>query len=174
MSTVVQPIVTDAQPTHLQPRTAAKPKKSNKAPAVKAAVLVSRANGTDKRKIARELGIARQTVESIISEANLDQQLASGRITCATLIPEAVSAIGVSLKKGDGELGRKFLNDMGVIGRDSQGKPPLEAVHLSQAINIMFKAKEVEISGTLHQNSAQPSTNPPQKNTEVIDTTIVK
>jgi hypothetical protein len=66
-----------------------KPHRSTKAPGLKAAVCIRRANGLPKRQIARELKIARNTVNSIIKEANLDQLMESGLAQGAQLIPES-------------------------------------------------------------------------------------
>ena len=111
MSSVVQQPSQDSVSSALQPLPAKKPRRSNKAPAVKAAVLISRANGTDKRKIARELGIARQTVEAIIEEANLDQSLESGRIQSATLIPEALRVARFKLSQNSENMAIKVLEN---------------------------------------------------------------
>ena len=127
------------------------PKRSNKAPAVKAAIIAKRANGEAKRKIARDLGISSPTVDVIIKEANIDQQIASGKLLCAPLIPKAVTAIETQLGKGDGELGRKFLNDMGVIGANA--KPAGE-----QQINA-FSNCQVLIQQALG-NKAVPANTP--------------
>jgi hypothetical protein len=140
-----------------------KPRRSNKAPAVKAAVLISRANGKAKREISRDLGISRPTVDVIIKEADLDRTLASGKLSCATLIPKAIDAIEKTLVKGDGELGRKFLNDMGVIGENAKNSPGPEQIHLSQAINIMFKQQSPQTQADTTQPVIEVNTAPADK-----------
>jgi len=139
VSTATQTLAPDASPSDSQPVTAIKTSKSRKAPAIKTAVILSRANGKPWAHIAKDLKIAVNTAKAIAEESDIDRQMEVGRFTCATLIPEAITAIGTQLKKGDGELGRKFLNDMGVIGENAKNSPGPEQIHLSQAINIMFK-----------------------------------
>ena len=107
------------------------------------AIIARRASGQRISQIAKDLKCSRQTVYNVLAKSNVDEDLASFRPRAIELIPKAFTAIEKTLVKGDGELGRKFLNDMGVIGANSQGKAPIEAVHLSQAINIMFKAKDL-------------------------------
>jgi hypothetical protein len=70
-----------------------KPKRSIKSPATKAAVVAKRCQGDSKRKIARDLKLPRVTVGSILDEANLDQQLTSGQLQSAGLIPRAIGVI---------------------------------------------------------------------------------
>lgn len=149
----------------LQAIPAVKPRRSNKAPAVKAAVLVQRANGTAKRKIARDLGLSRPTVDVIIKEADLDQQLSSGAILSAGLIPKAVEAVEKTLVRGDGALGLNFL-------KWQLGENPNSRNGEQKALNAVFSNCQVLIQqAQLHKNAAAPSTNALSENTQVTDNT---
>lgn len=128
MSTAVQ------QPLASIP--APKLRRSNKAPALKAAVLIQRANGTPKMQIARELEIARGTVDAIIEEANLDVQLESGILQSVTLIPEAIRVAKHRLSQNSENMAIKVLeNTIWPLNQKSgKGNDP----HLTLAIqNLM-------------------------------------
>jgi hypothetical protein len=88
-----------------------KQRKSNKSPAVKAAVLVQRANGAQKSQIAKQLDIARGTVDAIIEEANLDVQLQSGVLQSVTLIPEAIRVAKHRLSQNSENMAIKVLEN---------------------------------------------------------------
>jgi predicted transcriptional regulator len=124
------------------PEEALKLRKSNKSPAVKAAVLIHRANGKAKREIARDLGISRPTVDVIISEANLDQQLESGRVQCSTLIPESIRVVKHRLAQNSENAAFKLLEGIGVLGREAKQNGKQPQIELTQAVNIMFKQQE--------------------------------
>lgn len=160
----------DSDSSQLQPVTAilgpVKAPRSNKAPSVKAAVLVQRASGVPKRKIARDLGVSRPTVDVIIAEANLDQQLESGQLLSSTLIPKAVQAVEKTLDKGDGVLGLNFL-------KWQLGENPNSKNGQQQALNAVFSGCQVLIqqatASTLHKDAAEPSTNNDQPIAQVAD-----
>jgi hypothetical protein len=76
-----------------------------------------------KTKIAADLHMAHNTVTTILEEADLDEQILAGRASCVSLIPEAVTAVQHGLRKGDGNLGVRFLEGVGVIGDDRQRRP---------------------------------------------------
>jgi hypothetical protein len=100
-----------------------KKRKSNKSPSEKAAVIARRVQGETKTKIAADLHMAHNTVTTILEEADLDEQILAGRASCVSLIPEAVTAVQYGLRKGDGNLGVRFLEGVGVIGDDRQRRP---------------------------------------------------
>jgi hypothetical protein len=109
---------------------------STKAPAYVGRVLAKRALGENYSQIARETHSSRNTVKQIIAESDFDQQFAEGRRSCMGLIPKAVAAMDTQLSKGDGTLGRQFLNDVGVIGeRFVQSKPHDVAVAMQNIHN---------------------------------------
>jgi len=122
-----------------------------------------RGMGTSKAKIAKELGIAVNTVTNVLELNDFDRQLTDGKALCAPLIPKAVSALDKQLSKGDGELGRKFLNDMGVIGeRALGGKQPVQ-IELSQAIGIMFKQTQPVSGEPAIEVTTSPAVQPVDK-----------
>lgn len=100
-------------------------RKSRKAPSVKAAVITRRVNGESKLEIAKDLGITRNTVTTILEESNVEQYLNEHRANAIELIPLAHNAVKTKLIKGDGNLGRQILVDMAVIGPEAQSTKPV-------------------------------------------------
>lgn len=144
---------------------APKQRRSNKPPVTKAAVLLGRANGTPKAQIAKNLGIARMTVDTIIEEADLDRQLGAAQILSATLLPKAVEAVEKTLVRGDGALGLNFL-------KWQLGENPNSKNGEQKALNAVFSNCQVLIQqAQLHKNAAAPSTNPLPESTQVTDNT---
>lgn len=152
--------VTEQNSLPAQPIPAPKQRRSNKPPALKAAVLIQRANGTTKTQIAKDLEISRGTVDVIIEEANLDEQLSTAQVLSATLLPKAVEAVEKTLVKGDGVLGLNFL-------KWQLGENPNSKNGEQKALNAVFSGCQVLIqqaisttkAGDLHKNAAEPSTN---------------
>lgn len=139
VSTAPQQPSQDASPAQLEPTVAIKTPHSRKNPAVKTRVITQYAQGKDKTSIAKELGITRNTVRAILKESDVDLHLSTGTHLCVALIPKSVQAIEKSLDKGDGSLGIRLLEGLGVLGEGrSTGKQPVQ-IELSQAIGIMFK-----------------------------------
>lgn len=89
----------NASPSDLQPRRAYKPARSRKAPSVKAAVISARVQGISKLQIARDLGMSKNTVNTIIEEANLDQIMEDGRLQTFTRLPAALKTLDARLEK---------------------------------------------------------------------------
>jgi hypothetical protein len=132
-----------------------KPRKSNKAPAVKAAVLVKRANGVQKAQIARDLSISRPTVDAILDEADLDRQIECGTLQCAGLIPESIRVVEHRLGQNSETAAFRLLEGIGVLGPNAKQKTTqLAGLQLNVAIqNLMGQP------GTLPNSGATPSTN---------------
>ena len=144
--------------TATQPLERVRPEWPKSAKHVHDAIIARRANGQRITQIAKDLQISRTTVYKVLAESKVDEDMKSFRPRAIELIPKAFCAIEKTLDKGDGELGRKFLNDMGVIGEGVQGVGRPEALHLSQAINIMFKAKDLTQQPAIEVgSSATPS-----------------
>src|SRR5271166_1358867 len=71
----------------LQAPTAIKQRRSTKPPVVQAAIIARNALGDSKTDIARDLGISRQTVHSILNSSELEQTITAGRSRAVSLIP---------------------------------------------------------------------------------------
>lgn len=75
--------------------------RSRKAPAVQTAVIVRRTQGQHISRIARDLGMGRNTVKRIIKQTDLDQALLSGREHVARIVPLALDGIEAHVRKGN-------------------------------------------------------------------------
>jgi hypothetical protein len=115
-------------------------RKSHKSPSIKAAVVARRVQGESKSKIARDLRISRNTVTGILEGSDIEQFLEAGRDQCARLNPKAVRAVEKTLDKGDGALGLRFLEGVGVLGPESSRRPAgmFPDVALMQSINVLL------------------------------------
>ena len=65
-----------------------KKRKTNKAPAVQAAVAAKRASGQSKSQISRDLGISRNTVDVILSEAELSNFVERSKAVIFSALPK--------------------------------------------------------------------------------------
>lgn len=92
-------------------KTKYRPAHSIKAPAVKTAVISRRTQGQTKAQIARELGIATNTVNGIIEESGLDKILSDQGLESAKLIPEALRVAHVRLAKDSESMAIKVLEN---------------------------------------------------------------
>ncbi len=126
----------------------AKPSKSIKAPAVKAAVLVSRANGKAKREIARELGIGRPTVDKIIKEANLDQIMESGELGAFGMIHKSLDVLDQRLTKGSESAATYLLSNTLFSDRYSKKAAPPADVVVNLAIQNLIQPSTTTNSDT--------------------------
>jgi hypothetical protein len=132
-----------------------KPRRSIKAPLLKATVIAKRSTGSSKSQIAKDLSISRNTVTSILDEGDFEQQIASGRISCISLIGKGAQAIEKSFDKGDGSLALRMFEGLGILGDGAHGRAP-ESLHLTQAVNIMFKAKDLLGKPTIEISATEP------------------
>jgi len=93
---------------------------SNKPPAVKAAVIARRTAGHGITQIAKDLRVSRPTVYKILAESQIDDQLSNWNERAKCVVPLAFDAVEHQLKdKQDGNLGIRYLEDMGVIGANA-------------------------------------------------------
>ena len=154
---------TDTLPAQPQAIPAIKPRKWRVSPAIRTAVVLGRAEGKPISHIAKQLGIANNTTREIIKDSNIDQQLALGHVGCAMLIPKATQAIEKSLDRGDGSLGIRLLEGLGVLGENARKGPQPEQFHLSQAINIMFKQQSPQTQADTTQPVIEVNAAPADK-----------
>lgn len=123
----------------------AKGKTSNKPPAVKAAVIAKRTHGETKTQIANDLHIARQSVDTILAEANIDEQMTSGLILASGLIPESIRVVKHRLAQNSESAAFGILNPL-VLNRVSErpGAKMQGDIHLQQALSIIVKPGETQ------------------------------
>jgi Homeodomain-like domain len=98
-------------------------------PATQANVIALYAQGTSKRKIARELSIDKNTVDSIIRAYGQDQASSVNRVK--QLVPIAYDALEKGLKSGDAKLGLDFLK---VTDLSEQAHGPTYTIHADQVL----------------------------------------
>lgn len=110
---------------------------SSQPPVVKAAVITRRVQGDSIRQIAKDLEISRQSATNILNEANVDQQVEQYKGRAWELVPKAFDSIETQLDKGNGELGRKYLVDMKVIGEHAPNKSSGNGELLTAITNLM-------------------------------------
>jgi protein-arginine kinase activator protein McsA len=102
--------------------------KSKIAPAKKIAIIARRAAGETKASISRELHVAHNTVTKVLNEADFDRMVEQGRWNSGGLIPVALEGLEISMRKGDGQVCNRFLENVGVLAekpRKSPGDPTL-------------------------------------------------
>jgi hypothetical protein len=141
-----------------QPKQVKRPR-SIMAPSVKAAVLVSRANGISKRKIARDLHVSRPTIDVILKESNLDQQIESGRLGCANLIPKSIDVVNFRLEKNDLNAALAILNPL--VLRNEQGatgKRMAGDLTLNQTLQVLLRSDQPANEQTITIQSTEEKT----------------
>jgi hypothetical protein len=78
-----------------------------KPPVVQGNVIALYAQGQSKRRIAKDLGIARATVDSILQRYSQNEPISASRVQ--QLIPLAYDAVETGLRRGDARIGMDFL-----------------------------------------------------------------
>ena len=139
-----------------------KTRKSIKAPIVKGQVLLRRAQGQPKSRIAKDLGMAHNTVTSILREADFDGQIARGQALCSTLVTKAVDVVDQRLTKGSENAAFKLLEGIGVLGRESKPTRPPDTGLTLAIQNLMGN---VSVTTT---NSALPAEQPKSTTLDVV------
>jgi len=151
---------TDSLEAPPQPRTAYKPKRTRKAPAIQSAILAKRASGHSKAKIAKELDIAINTVTNVIELNDFDRTLQTEQGKSLGLIPRAIQVAHDRLTKGSENMAIKVLENTiwPLNAKTSKQQDP----HLTLAIqNLMGNV-------TVGQSGAQPAANQPQTTTNGV------
>jgi hypothetical protein len=135
-----------------------KPRKTLKPPALQAKVLTKRHMGDSKRQIAKDLGIAFNTVTSIVELNNFDSTLQSEQAESLNLIPLARNAVLERLKKNDGNIGLRVLENTiwPLNAKTSKQQDP----HLTLAIqNLMGNVTVGQPGASAPANQPQTTTN---------------
>ena len=103
MSEQSNTLAPDTSPSELQPRRAAKKlfpgRISRKAPSVKTAIILKRLQGQDKTSISKDLGVARNTVTTILEENDVDRIMQDGQVETLKRVPAALRTLDVRLEK---------------------------------------------------------------------------
>lgn len=96
-------------------RSSALRSKTTKPPQVVNEVIIRRAMGQSRNMIAKDLGIAQNTVTSIVALENIDQLIQDGRLSVARLIPKSVNVLDQRLDKGSESAATTILSGIGVL-----------------------------------------------------------
>lgn len=94
---------------------------SIKPPSVQAAVVAKSLAGESKSQIAEDLGIARNTVYKILSDAQLSDLVLEGKSGVYGLIPKAVKAFEHALDKHKTPEATLILRATGVLPQEQEG-----------------------------------------------------
>lgn len=124
---------------------------STKPPAIKAKVIALYAEGQSKARIARKLGIDRETVTRILDEPEIKEAVEASRSRCIALLPKAEQAVERQLDEGDGDLALRLLEKSGVFA----GEPHFSFHDDSQlqiAINTLLSPAALPAAPQAHLN----------------------
>lgn len=111
--------------------------RSIKAPAVKTEIIARRVQGQSRTKIAKEMGIAPNTVSSIVALSNIDSMMEDGRLGAMKRLPKALDVLDVRLEKNS-ESAAIWLLDKCFDESKVQGKKMGSDVTLTQTLNVLL------------------------------------
>jgi hypothetical protein len=137
-------------------------KSSMKAPVIQAAVIARRSIGQSKKKIANELGIAQNTVTSIIGLNSIEDHVEAGRLSIAGLIPKSVNVIDYRLDKNSETAAFKVLEGIGVLRSKSDVNINIAAVtsnswYVRKRVNAGDSSADRKIIDVTSSSSNDPS-----------------
>lgn len=101
----------DSDSSHSQAIPATRPRRSVKPPQLKAAVITRRVQNQSKRKIAKDLGITRNTVATILEESHIEQHLQAFQVESVGLVPASLQVYRDRLAKGSEFVATKVLEN---------------------------------------------------------------
>jgi len=144
-----------------KPRKSYLSKKSMKAPAVQTAVVTRRALGQSKAQISQEVGIAKNTVSSIIEQSEIDRILEDQTLSCAKLLPKCVREVDYHLDRHSLTAALSLLTPM-VLNRDTAiNASQVGNMHISQTIQMLLHpdkpAEPVKATETIIESTATPT-----------------
>lgn len=135
--------VQDTQLTQSQTIVARKPRRSNKPPLVKAAVIAKAMLGTSNTQIAEDLDINRNTVRAILSESELQQHVKEVRsdLVLGGDLWKARKVMREKLEKGSESAATSILKGFNVL----QTRPEVSVnVNLAQNWLVIKEAEQGE------------------------------
>lgn len=103
---------------------------SIKPPAVKAAVVAKSMAGESKTQIAEDLGITRNTVYSILNEAQLNDLVLQGKSGLYSLIPKSIRALEKALDRGDTAEAKVILRSVNILPNENGDSTSAVTVNL--------------------------------------------
>ena len=101
--------------SHLQPARASIKRKSRQDAIVQSAAIAQRMLNVPKTKIAKDLGIARGTLDTILDSAQIEQTILAGRSRAISLIPRSLDVCEYRLGKNDGNVALSLLRGTQVL-----------------------------------------------------------
>ena len=96
-------------------------RRSNKPPAVKAAVINRAAAGFSKTRIARELGLSRPTVNVILNETEIAEVIQQGKSDAVRMVPKAINVFNHALENNNARVATSVLTGVGVLKSEANG-----------------------------------------------------
>ena len=116
-------------------------KRSIKPPAIQSEIIARRVSGQNKTRIARELGIAQNTVTSVLALNNVEAMFEDGRIGAMKRIPKALETLDVRLEKNS-ESAALWLLDKCFDDSKVTGKRMTGDVTLNQTLQVLLKGSD--------------------------------
>lgn len=124
----------------LEEKKSVTPRRSNKAPSVKASVIAKRVQGQSIAAIARDVGISRPTVYAILDETDIDRMMKDGRLGVMQQVPEALDTLKVRLEKRS-ESAAIWLLDKCFENQQPTGKHLAGDLTLNQTLNVLLHSE---------------------------------
>lgn len=128
---------------------------------VQTAIAAKRISGASKRQIARDLGIAVNTVTNIVELNNIDTAIEQYRRDAVALAPLAITAVRTDLEiPGNGMLGLRVLESVGVLGDNAIDTMRRTNARVQGGINVLVQSgATVTVQANDAGASALPNTN---------------
>jgi len=108
--------------------------------------------GHSKRKISRDLGLARNTVRVILSDADLTRIVAEGKSGVHALIPKAVAAYDFHLGKKNHQVATRVLEGTGVLQTHREQPTQEQSIKVVILDSLMRPPRIAPTNGELPAN----------------------
>lgn len=116
---------------------------SRKPTAVQSEIIARRVSGQNKSEIARGLGVARNTVTSVLELNNVEQMFEDGRLGALKRVPQALKTLDVRLEKNS-ESAAIWLLDKCFDNQQPTGKRMAGDVTLNQTLQVLLRPETPE------------------------------
>jgi Homeodomain-like domain len=133
-------------------------------PAIQGDVITLYAQGTSKRRISKELGIARATVDNILARYSQSEPKNASRVQ--RMLPKAYDAVESALTRGDARIALDLLKVTDLAPTSAPQYRVEGDMHVSQAVNLLpstpSSASTAVTTGT-SSNTGSTGTEAPEK-----------
>lgn len=166
MATATVPVTSTARPRKL----AASRKSTRKAKSIQSAIVAKRISGASKAQIARDLGLAVNTVTNIVELNDVDSAIEQYRKDAIALAPLAITAVRTDLEvPGNGMLGLRVLESVGILGDNAIETQRRATNRTNGAINILVQSHDATVSVT---SDVPPCTDAPTVNNDTASSQL--